>query len=173
MAMIIDGYNVLHASRWLRSSRKGLDRAAFCRLLATLAGRRSEKITVVFDALPARGDTAITRTLPVKVVYSGHDRTADDVIIQMIKASTGPRDLTVVSSDRRIRSAAKRRGCKTKPAGEFIRAFDAELNQAKKHASQEPPEKHQGLDQDQRRQWMDEFGFDDDDEDDPYEGMYR
>ena len=133
MAMIIDGYNVLHASRWLRSSRKGLDRAAFCRLLATLAGRRSEKITVVFDALPARGDTAITRTLPVKVVYSGHDRTADDVIIQMIKASTGPRDLTVVSSDRRIRSAAKRRGCKTKPAGEFIRAFDAELNQAKKH----------------------------------------
>ena len=53
MAIIIDGYNVLHASRWLASDWKGVDRAQFCRLLGSLARHSGEKITVVFDALPS------------------------------------------------------------------------------------------------------------------------
>ena len=105
MPIIVDGYNVLHASRWLPSSWKGADRDQLCRLLSQLARHNGEKITVVFDALPSKTALAPKTINQLEVIFSGHERTADDVIIQMIQASSGPRDLTVVSSDREIKTA--------------------------------------------------------------------
>jgi len=171
MAIIIDGYNVLHASRWLSSSWKGADRQRLCRLLVELAKCRAEKITVVFDAAPAESARAESR--PLEVIYSGHGRTADEVIIQMINKSTGPRDLTVVSSDRQIRTAAKRRGCKIKLAGEFIRISANELAQANTKYLAEPTEKRKGLSPSQTKKWLAEFGLNSSEEEDPYEKMYR
>lgn len=168
---IIDGYNVLHTSRWLRTSWHGVDRRRFCMLLAQLSRHRSEKVTVVFDSLPCDSDPALAPPASLEVMYSGHGRTADDVIIQIVNASTGPRDLTVVSSDRQIRSAAKRRGCKLVRAGEFIKGAAAELAQANVH--NEPDEKHKGSTSAQTRQWLIEFGLDPDQDDDPYEKMRR
>ena len=172
---IIDGYNVLHASRWLSSSWKGVDRRRFCMLLAQLAKHRGDNITVVFDALPSDPGSAFPASATLEVIYSGHNRTADDVIIQMVNSSSGPRDLTVVSSDRQIRSAAKRRGCKLVRAGEFIKSAAEQLAQAK-HLAQNPPEpteKHKGLTSDQTKQWLIEFGLNPDQDDDPYEKMRR
>ena len=171
MAIIIDGYNVLHTSRWLSSSWKGADRQRLCRLLGELAKYRAEKITVVFDALPAEPDLGRAEPPPLKVIFSGHGRTADEVIIQMINKSTGPRDLTVVSSDRQIRAAAKRRGCKIRQAGEFIRIAAGEL--AQENIIREPAEKQKGLSQSQTKQWLAEFGLNPDEKEDPYEKMYR
>ena len=172
---IIDGYNVLHASRWLASSWKGVDRQRFCMLLARLAQHQGQRITVVFDALPSDSAPVFPAPAPLEVIYSGHDRTADDVIIQMVNDSSGPRDLTVVSSDRQIRSAAKRRGCKLLRAGEFIKSAARQLAQAKNLAENpaEPTEKHKGLTRAQTRQWLIEFGLDPDRDDDPYEKMRR
>ena len=144
-------------------------------LLAQLAKQRHDKITVVFDALPSDPDCAGLGSLPIEVIYSGHSRTADDVIIRMINTSSGPRDLTVVSSDRQIRSVAKRRGCKLLRAGEFIKAAAGELAQAK-HLAQhpnEPTEKRKGPTSAQTRQWLIEFGLDPDQDDDPYEKLRR
>ena len=173
MAVIVDGYNVLHASRWLSSRFKGVDRQGLCQLLGTLARHRAEKITVVFDAAPARGDPGISKSLPIELVYSGHRRTADEVIIQMVNDSSGPRDLTVVSSDRQIRAVAKRRGCKLSRAGEFIKSATEELAQSETQLSAEPTEKQEGLGREQTRQWLSEFGLDPDEEEDPHEKMYR
>ena len=170
---IVDGYNVLHTSRWLRSSWRGMDRRRFCMLLAQLARHRSEKITVVFDALPSESDPAFAPPVSLEVIYSGHGRTADDVIIQIVNASTGPRDLTVVSSDRQIRSAAKRRGCRLIRAGEFVKDAAAELAQAQANVHSEPDEKHKGSTRAQTRQWLIEFGLDPDQDGDPYEKMRR
>src|SRR3972149_7041550 len=102
MAVIIDGYNVLHASRWLASLWKGVDRQRLCQLLGQLARHRAEKITVVFDAPPDETAGAES-SLPVEIIYSGHKRSADEVIIRMINESSGPRDLTAVSPDRQLR----------------------------------------------------------------------
>ena len=173
MAVIVDGYNVLHASRWLSSPFKGVDRQGLCQVLGTLARHRAEKITVVFDAAPARRDPVISGSLPVQVIYSGHGRTADEVIIQMVENSSGPRELTVVSSDRQIRAVAKRRGCKLSRAGEFIKAAARELTEAETQLSAEPTEKQEGLGREQTRQWLSEFGLDPDEEEDPHEKMYR
>ena len=173
MAIIVDGYNVLHASRWLASSFKGVDRAEFCRLLGKLARHSSEKITVVFDAVASESDPSAANVPNVEVIYSGHGRTADDVIIQLIKASSGPRELTVVSSDREIKSAARRRGCKVRSAGEFIKASARELGRAQTKQNHEPTEKEKGLTRSETDKWLSEFGIDPNQDDDPYERLDR
>ncbi len=173
MAIIVDGYNVLHASRWLASDWKGADRAKLCQLLGNLAKQSGEKITVVFDAQPSGPDIAKTRAVNIEVIFSGHSRTADDVIIQMIKSSSGPRNLTVVSSDREIKSAARRRGCKVSTAGEFIKASASQLARARNKKNREPEQKQKGLTPSETDEWLSEFGIDPNEEDDPYERMRR
>ena len=173
MAIIVDGYNVLHTSRWLASEWKGVDRAEFCRLLGSLAKQSGEKITVVFDALPSEPDMAKTKALNIEVVYSGHGRSADEVIIKMIRASSGPRDLTVVSSDREIKAAARRRGCKVSSAGEFIKASAGQLARARSKQNREPTQKQKGLTRSETDEWLSEFGIDPHQKDDPYEPMRR
>ncbi len=173
MAIIVDGYNVLHTSRWLRSPWKGVDRSELCRLLGRLARHTSEKISVVFDAMPSEPDVGGGKALDVEVIFSGHGRTADDVIIQMVNSTTGPRDLTVVSSDRQIKAAARRRGCKTRGAGEFVKAASAELARAQREKNREPGQKEKGLTRQETDQWLSEFGIDPNEDDDPYERMDR
>ena len=173
MAIIVDGYNVLHASRWLASEWKEVDRAEFCRLLGSLAKQSGEKITVVFDALPSEPDMAKTKALNIEVVYSGHGRSADEVIIKMIRASSGPRDLTVVSSDREIKAAARRRGCKVSSAGEFIKVSVGQLARARSKQNREPTQKQKGLTRSETDEWLSEFGIDPHQKDDPYEPMRR
>lgn len=173
MAIIVDGYNVLHASRWLASLWKGVDRAQFCRLLGRLARHGGEKITVVFDALPSEPDPSGVNIPNIEVIYSGHGRTADDVIIQLIGASSGPRELTVVSSDREIKSAAKRRGCKVRSAEEFIKTSARQLAQARDKQNREPSEKEKGLTRSETDKWLSEFGIDPKQEEDPYERLDR
>ena len=173
MAIIIDGYNVLHASRWLASAWKGVDRGEFCRLLGKLARHSGAKITVVFDAVASEPDLGRAQAADVEVIYSGHGRTADEVIIQMIKASSGPRELTVVSSDREIKAAARRRGCKVSSAGEFIKASTRQLARARSKQNREPTQKQKGLTRSETDEWLSEFGIDPHQEDDPYEPMRR
>ena len=115
----------------------------------------------------------LANDLQVKVIFSGHKRTADDVIIKMINKSSGPRDLTVVSSDRAIRSAAKRRGCKVITSGTFVRSASDELVRDKKKKRLEPAEKQKGLSREETDQWLSEFGLDPDEDEDPYEPMRR
>ena len=173
MAIIVDGYNVLHTAKWLASGWKGVGRAELCKLLGQLSQVTGEKVTVVFDAAPPKRGPGIGKELMAEVVFSGHGRKADDVIIKMINESSGPRDLTVVSSDREIRAAAKRRGCKVRPAGEFIQASARQLGSAMRDLAAEPEEKEKGLDPDASRQWLEEFGIDSPEDEDPYEGMRR
>ena len=173
MAIIVDGYNVLHTSRWLRSAWKGVDRSGLCRLLGTLARHTGEKITVVFDAMPSEPNLGPTKASNIEVIFSGHGRTADDVIIQMVNNSTGPRDLTVVSSDRQIKAAARRRGCKTQGAGEFVKASSEELARSKHEKTREPGQKEKGLTRQETDKWLSEFGIDPHQDDDPYEPMDR
>ena len=173
MAIIVDGYNVLHATKWLASPWKGASRAELCNLLGQLSRVSNEKIIVVFDAVAPDSPVGMGKELAVDVVYSGHGRSADDVIIKMINKSSGPRDLTVVSSDRQIRTAAKSRGCKVRPAGEFLKASSRQLSRALRKRAIEPEEKTKGLDPEESRRWLEEFGIDDKNRQDPYEGMHR
>jgi predicted RNA-binding protein with PIN domain len=116
MALLIDGYNLLHASGILGRGigPGGLERsrtALLNFLVESLSERDLGGAVVVFDARDAPpGLPRLTshRGLAVRFAEPGSD--ADQVIEDLIRADTSPRRLVVVSSDHRLHRAAKRRG---------------------------------------------------------------
>jgi len=127
--LLIDAYNVL----WLGSASEphgpDLTPSGLLRVVAHSRFRR-RAIRLVCDGLPARGegqpspafgDSAIlVRVGPGEVVYSGRSGSADDVIERIIDEHASPRGLLVVSSDRRVKRAARRRGARTIASEVFL-----------------------------------------------------
>ena len=115
MALLIDGYNLLHASGILGRGRGpgGLERsraALLNFLVESLEPAELAQTTIVFDAQQSPGGLPRTiqhRGLTVRFADRGSD--ADSLIEQLILANTSPRRLTVVSSDHRLHRAARRR----------------------------------------------------------------
>lgn len=115
MALLIDGYNLLHASGiigrgrgpgGLQRSREGLIEF----LIASLDPAELAKTTIVFDAAeapPGLPRQYVQNGVTIRFA-SGYD-SADELIEELILADTTPRQLTVVSSDHRLHRAARRR----------------------------------------------------------------
>jgi predicted RNA-binding protein with PIN domain len=115
MAILIDGYNVLHVVGILgRGTGPGsLERArlAMLNFLAeSLPAADVARTTVVFDAHDS------PRGLPVAMTHRGLNvrfavryEDADSLIEELIQADSAPRRLVVVSSDHRLQRAARRR----------------------------------------------------------------
>lgn len=115
MGLLIDGYNLLHASDLFGRGRGpgGFERSRRA-LLDFLADSIDEptlaRTTVVFDAADAPPG------LPRRYAYRGltvwfasNYDDADALIEELIRADFSPRKLTVVSSDHRLQRAASRR----------------------------------------------------------------
>jgi uncharacterized protein len=117
MPLLIDCYNVLGAD--LPSNLAGMDEARLCRELARRlpAGQRA---VVVCDGVRKPGGAAASPDPNVELVYAGRGRSADAEIEARIAADSAPRRLTVVSSDRSIQRAAKRRRARTMDSAELI-----------------------------------------------------
>ena len=118
MALLIDGYNLLHASgilgRGIGPGRSG----ALAQRTVEFSGRIARRARAGNDdrrvrrprgaAWPAAQRAASRSDGPLR--RTGGD--ADEVIEQMILADSSPRRLTVVSSDHRLHRAARRRNAK-------------------------------------------------------------
>lgn len=118
MALIIDGYNLLHATGLggKGAGPGGLERSrlALLNFLAeSLDAAEVAGTIVVFDA--RRAPSGLPRILAhrgLSVRFAvGYD-SADELIEELIRANTAPRRLTVVSSDHRLHRAARRRRAK-------------------------------------------------------------
>ncbi len=117
MPLLVDGYNVLHTT--MPPSLAGLDEAELCLALGR-SPWAGDGITVVFDGRVKPHGPALSPADGVELIYSGPKRSADEVIIDAINASSAPRRLVVASSDREIQKAAKRRRAKTLSSGKLI-----------------------------------------------------
>lgn len=116
--ILVDGYNLLGALRGMGGPLEA-NREALVRLLASYAARRPHEVTVVFDAMHEGGlMEARDRRGPVTLVYTALGETADDRIVRMVDAQPGAAWL-VVTSDRALAQAAKRRGADVVGAGTF------------------------------------------------------
>ena len=116
MPLLIDGYNLLHASGILGGGSGSLERSRLA-LLNFLAAALDEaelpRTTVVFDAADApRGLPRVVKHRGLTVRYASQHESADELIEILIDADSAPKRLTVVSSDNRIRHAARRRRAK-------------------------------------------------------------
>lgn len=114
MRYLIDGYNLAHALGVLagKVSPAGLERSriSLLKFIAAAHGNAAGDVTVVFDAGSARGLNLRQTIVGIDVRFAVGEE-ADDVIERLVKADAAAKQLAVVSDDRRLREAARRRGC--------------------------------------------------------------
>jgi len=109
MSILVDAYNVLHVTGVLPPDLAGVDVRGLARLIAD-SRWRGRRATLVCDGTGSADGTPEGRVESnVEVRYAGPGRDADSVIEQIIEVHTAPRRLLVVSSDRRLQRAARRR----------------------------------------------------------------
>lgn len=116
MPTIIDGYNLIFTCGLEGKTRtpQSLERAR-TRLISTAASRLKDSersaTTIVFDAkrLPVKESEADSVVLGIRVMYAIDYEDADTLIEELIRQHSTPKQLTVVSSDHRIQTAATRR----------------------------------------------------------------
>ncbi len=115
MRWLIDGYNLLYAAavpgRGFGIGSLERWRLGLLHFLAeSLEPEELACTTVVFDAQgapPGLPRSLVYRGLSVR--FAPRRATADDLLEELIRADTAPRQLTVVSSDHRVQRAARRR----------------------------------------------------------------
>lgn len=157
---LIDGYNLLHAMGAIKGKLGpgGLEQAR-TRLLGLLAGTFGEDagaITVVFDArgAPAGAEPA-AQAHGITVRFAvGFDQ-ADDLIEDLVRHHSAPKNLVVVSDDHRLQNAARRRGAEGMTSVDFLTS----LQRIRKQHQPMPtsPEKRDTLSEEEKEAWLKEF----------------
>lgn len=169
---LIDGYNLLFQSQlvgkgrgrqWLPAARR--------RLVQLLHGRLSTQVLqttrLVFDA-PSVGPAPEPEqhSSGLQVVYAVNYSEADDLLEEIIRQHPTPKQLTVVSSDQRIRRCAQARRAVSLDSETFLEQLQQgtfALSQPALKASSESsaellsPEPEQ-LSEDEIAYWLKEFG---------------
>lgn len=160
MPIIIDGYNLL---RFVEGSDEGfgaMTDVELCLSLDKYLNLINEKGLIVFDGTGPPDKTGFDTLSRLEILFSGQNKDADSVIETKIKLNTAARFLTVVSSDRRIRTAAMAKKAISLKSDEFWAQVQKQLNRKKQQ--RDPNEKQHGLNEGETEQWMKIFGIDDD-----------
>ncbi len=146
MTLIIDGYNLLHASGVFGATRgpRGFEqsRVALLDMLVDVLGEQASTTIVVFDA--ARAPDGLPAQLihgGIRVWFAREYPDADSLIEELVEDDTAPGHLIVVSSDRRLQVAARRRRAKAVSCEEWL-AEARQIRRSRGRASPDakPPE---------------------------------
>ena len=146
MRFLIDGYNLMHAKGLMQPNFRGdgLHRARLKFLVAVVSRLGPIDVThttVVFDAAePPPNRPASTTYKGLQLVFAIGEENADAAIERMLLIESAPARLMVVSSDRRVREAARRRGSHLLDADAF---WAGRLRQAIPFSSDSEPRKSQ------------------------------
>lgn len=146
MTLIIDGYNLLHASGVFGETRgaRGFEqsRLALLDMLVDLLGDKAADTIVVFDA--ARAPDGLPARLThggLRVWFAREYPDADSLIEELVEDDTAPTHLVVVSSDRRLQAAARRRRAKAESCEEWLTtAREARRATGRASPDAKPPE---------------------------------
>jgi predicted RNA-binding protein with PIN domain len=115
MAILIDGYNLLHVTGIFGRGRgpgtlERSRRALLNFLAESIEPADLRRTTVVFDAAdPPFGLPRTVNHNGITVVFASSHASADEMIEELIAANSAPKRLVVVSSDHRLHRAARRR----------------------------------------------------------------
>ncbi|MEM7621995.1 MAG: NYN domain-containing protein [Planctomycetota bacterium] len=123
--LIVDAYNVLHQTGVLSPDLAGIDVPGLVRLLGT-SRYATRKTTLVCDGGGSGGSGV--QMGHVNVLFSGYHSEADDLIETLIDRYSHGGGLSVVSSDKRLRRAAKRRGSESIASDRFLRHLEHDHN---------------------------------------------
>jgi predicted RNA-binding protein with PIN domain len=154
---IIDGHNLLHAICKIEESANAISELALCGALGTYLRLTGERGEIVFDGTGPPDKSGFDGISNLEVVFAGSGTDADTTIEDKIKASSAPKGLTIVSSDRRLQQAAHARRATAIKSDAFWAEVQKQLN--RKRAPREPSAKRQGLSQSETEQWLKVFGI--------------
>jgi predicted RNA-binding protein with PIN domain len=158
MPILIDGNNLLFAARD-EDPERPIGRSKLCEILGRWACRRGQKVHVVFDGpAPTAGLAEQIGDPSIAVDYSGSGVSADARLRDILEGDSAARRLLVVSSDREIVRAAKRRRACPVASDEFWNMVQRDLSQPERE-SLEPPEKRRGLGPGVGEDWLRELGL--------------
>jgi predicted RNA-binding protein with PIN domain len=132
--VVIDGYNLVHARG---DGPSAASRARLVHDLVRWAGLRRRRAVVVFDAW-AQGERVEREEAhgPVTVCFTRYGERADDRIVRWV--SERP-EAVVVTSDRAVRQAVRRRGAAVLDSDTFATRLDAALEDGAASDDEEDP----------------------------------
>ena len=148
---IIDGHNLLHAIPKVDETTDLISDLQLCRIVDNYLKRTGNNGEIIFDGTGPPDKTGF------EISFSGLNTDTDTIIEDKISASTAPKRLIIVSSDRRIRKAARTRKATSVKSEEFWNNLSKQLSI--KRPKKEPGEKRYGLSESETEQWLDYFGF--------------
>jgi len=158
MPVIIDGYNLLHSIQKTSEDSESITDVQLCWIVGRYLGLTNEKGEIVFDGTGPPDKSRFDNISNLEVFFAGLATDADTVIEDKIKANTAPKRLTVVSSDRRLRDAARARRATAVKSQVFWDNVQKQLR--RKRTIKEPPAKRRGLTESETRQWLKFFDLD-------------
>jgi predicted RNA-binding protein with PIN domain len=160
--LLLDAYNILHCTHKLPGPYALLTAPQLGQLLDRIAYHPGP-IYVVCDGSPKPDEAQNLDMGRSRLVYAGpRPRTADDVIEDLVERTTDRRNTTVVSNDRHVQRVARHRGCTVVSADDFVRDLTRSIhsasaaNRSAADIARQGPEKPLQADV---RDWLKQFGY--------------
>jgi len=120
---LIDGHNLIGQIPGM-SLADPHDEARLVERLKSYMARHSKRCVVVFDAGLPGGPSRQLSTSSVQVIFAHGGTTADAILLERIREIKDPGSWTVISADRAITEAARRRRMRIIPPAEFAQGLE-------------------------------------------------
>jgi predicted RNA-binding protein with PIN domain len=142
----IDGYNVIHHSRELRSRLDGdleVGRQALIDLTAEFCGQTGERVTIVFDGQSTHTDPPgpVPGVPGLHVVYAPAHLSADALIERAVYEAKDRMATVAVTSDHGIRDLCSGLGSLVMSAANFLETL--RRSRSENQAASQPPRRGQ------------------------------
>ncbi len=156
--IIIDGHNLLHSIVKRSEEFETLSDVQLCRVLSKFLKLTGENGEIIFDGTGPRDKSGFDNLPNLEVFFAGLGTDADTVIEEKIKLSTAPKLLMIVSSDRRLKDAGRRRKATVIKSEDFWEQVQKQIKKKRK-INKEPPGKRGGITEAETNQWLRFFGL--------------
>lgn len=154
---IIDGHNLLYAIPKIDESLALISDLQLCRIVSNYLTQTRDNGEIIFDGTGPPDKSGYDNMSKLEISFAGLGTDTDTVIEDKIRVSTAPKRLIIVSSDRRLRKAARTRKATSIKSEEFWNNLSKQLS--RKKPKKEPGAKRYGLSESETEQWLDYFGF--------------
>ena len=124
MPVLIDGHNLI-GQLATPSLQDPDDEEALLRILMAYRARTGRAITVVFDPGSTYALASTQKRGGIKVVFAGHNSSADAHILRRVRQSRDRRGWLVVTNDRDLATAVSDMGARVQSASEFAKELEA------------------------------------------------
>jgi predicted RNA-binding protein with PIN domain len=155
--IIIDGHNLLHSIVNISEEAESINDVQLCWIVSRYLRAIRKQGEIIFDGTGPRDKSQFDNIAYLEVLFAGLGSDADSVIENKIKANTAPKRLSIVSSDRRLRDAARARKATAVKSEVFWINLQKQLK--RKKPIKEPEAKRVGLSESETKQWLELFGI--------------